>query len=249
MQVSSIKIINPQYNLYKKNTNNSKQRTNIPKYVYNSLSFLSNYKRVNVSFGRVSGINLERLQELQIPNIHIIDNDCVRGESLSSKKNRKFLIPVKKCGIEDIIDLRDKYTSNSYEDLCEQYDLKYHHIPVDSGSIDDNEIIKNLPELFSVLNKGKAYIACAQGLHRTDIALALNYIFNPLEQKEPPKMYGHFRDYGFKCDDILRRFNSINKKLSDEDLFNLGWTTENPRAEIIKRKNELVDYNKSYQNK
>ncbi len=189
-------------------------------------------------------IDKDKLQALGIPNFRYIGNNNVRGESLSSKKNRKFLIPVKKSGIKNIIDLRDKYSSQSYVGMCAKLGLNYFQIPIDSDSVSDKEIIKNMPTLFKTLNEGKTYIACAQGLHRTDIALALNYIFNPKEQKNPPVMYGHFRNFGFKFDDISRRINSIKRQITDEDLCKIGWNSlQEFEKTFSERKKQLKDYN------
>ena len=36
------------------------------------------------------------------------------------------------------------------------------------------------------MNEGKYYMACLLGLHRTDLAVVLNYLINPNEPKSPP---------------------------------------------------------------
>lgn len=176
--------------------------------------------------------------KLHIPNMRIMNNNSMRGETLSSKGNRWAIKAIKKCGIESVIDLREKYTSSSYKDLCLREGLKYYSFPIDSHEVPDEKIIQNFPLMFNVLNQGRYYIACAQGLHRTDIALALNYVFNP-DTKEIPVMAGHYQDK-MEIDDVKRRINSIYKKIKDADLENLGWG-ENAREEILKRKAELVN--------
>lgn len=128
---------------------------------------------------------LKKLKNVNIPNFAVIEENGIRGESLSSKNNRKFLIPVCNSGITTIVDLLDKYTSTKYPELCEKYGLKYYNIPIDSSSIDDKVIIENLPKLFEITNQDNYYIACAMGLHRTDIALALNYLFKFEDRKTP----------------------------------------------------------------
>lgn len=177
--------------------------------------------------------------KLCIPNIRIMSNNSMRGETLSSKGNRWAIKAIKKYGIESVIDLREKYTSSTYKDLCLKEGLKYYSFPIDSHEVPDEKIIQNFPLMFNVLNQGRYYIACAQGLHRTDIALALNYVFNP-NAKEIPVMAGHYQDK-MEIDDIKRRINSISKKIKDADLENLGWD-ENAREIILKRKAELVNY-------
>ena len=91
--------------------------------------------------------------------------------------------------------------------------------------------------MFKIMNDGRYYISCAQGLHRTDIALALNYIFNPKVQ-DVPIMIGHYHD-NMDMSDIARRINSISKKLNPEKLKALGWEKD-AEEEITKRKLKLV---------
>lgn len=210
-------------------------------------SFTGNYKNYClpfISFGSQNDIDKDKLKSLNIPNYQYIGNNNVRGESLSSKKNRKFLFPVKKAGIKNIIDLREKYSSQTYDSMCENLGLNYFPIPIDSESVSDREIIQNMPVLFKTLNEGRTYIACAQGLHRTDIALAVNYIFNPKKQVNPPIMYGHFRNFGFKFDDISRRLNSLKKQMTQEDIINIGWNdTQEFDTAFLERKKQLKEYN------
>lgn len=190
-------------------------------------------------------IDSTRIFSFNIPNLHQISTTGLRGESLSSKKNRKFLYPISSSGITTIIDLRDKYTSEKYPELCQKHGLKYINVPIDSASIDDKVIIQNLPKLFEIINNENYYIACALGLHRTDIALALNYIFNPTEH-DIPEMYGHQIDGIFKSEDILRRINSIKRNLTTEDLQNFGWdnsfdeTFQTRKANFINKNNLLA---------
>ena len=184
------------------------------------------------------------MKELGIPNFHLISNNSARGEALSSKKNRKFIEKVKECGIKNIVDLREKYSSTHYQALCDEAGLKYYSIPIDSASVEDRVVIDNMPKLFKALDEGNTYIACAQGLHRTDIALALDYMFNP-KTKDIPLMYGHFREQGFKSEDIIRRINSVFKTISDKDAKNLGWENKVAIEEAIqKRKADFMALNK-----
>ena len=100
--------------------------------------------------------------------------------------------------------------------------------------------------LFKLIDKGGYYIACAQGLHRTDIALSINYVFNP-NSKEIPILYGHFRDGHLKFDDIARRLHSLKREMSYSDIEKIGWG-QNFESEFYKRKNDLKNYNILYFN-
>ena len=211
----------------------------------NSLSFLGNYNSFCIT--KTSGFLPEKLKSLRIPNLQLIENSNIRGETLSSKKNRRFLPLIYKYGIKNIIDIRDQYTSTNFEEMCKKVGLNYYHIPIDSNNVNDKELIKNLSTLFTVLNNGKTYISCAQGLHRTDIALAINYIFNPQKQKTPPIMYGHFRDLSFKYEDIGRRINSLKREMSNHDILQFGWdSTSNFEDTFQCRKKAFKEFNTSY---
>ena len=72
---------------------------------------------------------------------------------------------------------------------------------------------RNRPEMFDLLDRGDFYISCQQGKHHTDIALALYYFFH--NDAEIPIMHGHRRDGVFRCDDILRRVNSMRPYFAD----------------------------------
>lgn len=187
-------------------------------------------------------LNVKKLESLSIPNFAIAAKNGVRGESLSSRKNRKHLKQMKKCGITTIIDLRDKYKSQSFPEMCKKNGLKYYNIPIDSSSVQDKDVIKNLPLLFKLIDDGRFYLACAQGLHRTDIALSLNYVFNP-KATEPPILKGHIRGNEVKFDDIARRLNSVRKNLTSDNIKQLGWG-EDFQEQFLKRKKELLEFNK-----
>ena len=68
---------------------------------------------------------------------------------------------------------------------------------------------------------------------------------NP-KAKEIPVMYGHFREQGFKSDDIVRRINSILKTMTNEDAQKLGWSDKMTLIESVKaKKAAFVEHNKS----
>ena len=126
--------------------------------------------------------------------------------------------------------------------MCNEYDFKYFKFPIDSSELPDDAIIERLPKLFELLNNGNYYIACAQGLHRTDIALALNYTFNP-EATTPPFLIGHIRGDKLKTDDINRRLNSIYKNLTQDTLKSFGWE-EYTEETFSQRKKEMYSMNR-----
>ena len=240
----SKKLNNSNKNNLNLNSKQDKDKSQKYKNSYNANIVYKNHFYYSFKGAYISPVNTKKIEELDIPNLAYIGNNSYRGESLSSKKNRKFLSALSKNGIKNIIDLREKYANKNFDQMCEQYSLNYFRIPVDSSSVDNKELIGNLPLLFKTLDKGRTYIACAQGLHRTDIALAINYIFNPKEQKTPPIMYGHIKQNEFKFETIFRRINSIKKEITSEDIKKLGWEDlEKFEKAFLERKKLFREFN------
>ena len=228
-----------------KNLYNYKRMMNLPltkiRGYDNNLSFQGLGQKILAEQNRlfnVSNLNVENILHFSIPNLNQASKNGFRGETLSGK-NSKFLKPLQRNGITTIIDLRYKDLSDKYEGKCLDAGLNYFHFPIDAKVVDFKEIIKKLPEFFKILGKDNYYIACAMGLHRTDIALAVNYMFNPIEQKVP-KMIGHLRNNEFKNEKISEFINKIKKNITEEDLRKLGWKTDFEEVFKLRRDNLLA---------
>lgn len=217
-------------------------KTNPVKNAPSNLDFYKKYKNIEIIKPKFTNIDFAKIKELGITNLKQIDDKGFRGESLSAERNNKYLPKIKNYGIKTIIDLRTSDYTEKYKQKCEKLGFNYYHIPIDSKTISDREIINNLPQLFKQLDNGDFYIACAQGKHRTDIALALNYLFNPKYKGEPPIMHGHVENGKMRIQDIFTRANSIYKSLTTEDKNILGWDKEYDEAFKI-RKQKLVKFN------
>ncbi len=212
-------------------TNNTENSEKIC-YYYPLLSFRGEKKKSSYDSLKIS-----------IPNLHCVNGRGLRGESLLTKRNICFLPSVKQAGIKSIIDLKTVDYTPKYTEQLEKNSLKYFHFPIDASNIEDREIIDNMSEFFKIINKGDFYIACAQGLHRTDIALALNYIFNK-DETNPPVLYGHLEKSNVRCCDIFKRTNSIFKNLTEDDRKKLGLENFDEKQYKLKKK-KLIDYNYS----
>lgn len=200
--------------------------------------FYKKYNNLQVDSAKL----FKKIKELNIPNLQQINDKGFRGESLSAEKNQKFLKQIKNYGINTIIDLRTADYTEKYSKRCQELGFKFYHIPIDSKIVSDREIINSLPILFERMEKGNFYIACAQGKHRTDIAIALNYLFNPKYKGEPPVMYGHVENGKMRIQDIFTRANSIYKELTTEDKAMLGWNKEFEEG-FKQRKINLREFN------
>lgn len=164
-------------------------------------------------------LHLELLAPLGIRNLHSVFGRGVRGETLAKGHGADTTLEtVRGAGIRTIIDLRTADHSDRFAEKCDKAGLDYHHIPVDARNLGSGELHKTLPLLFSLLDGEGFYISCQQGLHRTDIALALYYFFH--DSRSMPMMVGHRTKGVFRCDDIMRRVNSIRPlfpEIAEED--------------------------------
>jgi len=171
------------------------------------------------------GIDIDTILSLCIPDLHVLAEDGsvfgVRGQSLACKRNRRHLEPVRGAGISMIIDLRTGDYRNDLLFACERLGMEYRHIPIDKKHTPGTEIIKRLPLLISSISHGNFYISCTQGLHRTDTALALYYLFSP-DAIDPPLMYGHVISGVFRSGEIYGRAGSVYHCLTEGDKKVLG---------------------------
>ena len=81
------------------------------------------------------------------------------------------------------------------------------------------------------------------GLHRTDIALSIYYVFHPSVPYDcVPELRGYRKQGTLRCDAIARRLNSIMNALTPEDLIRLD-LSDDYRNEFIRRKKNLFAVN------
>lgn len=77
-------------------------------------------------------------------------------------------------------------------------------------------MVKLLPEFCRHIDEGNFYIACAMGLHRTDIALCVYWVFYGAEKGiEPPEIRGYHVASGHNTDKIMRMLNGIYSYMTE----------------------------------
>ncbi len=156
----------------------------------------------------------DSILELPIENIARVSGHIVRGETLWASRNRKHIDSVKEAGVDCIIDFRTADFTDKFSDVCASKGIEYRHVPIDKANLPDEELLKSLPELFDMLDNRNCYISCQQGMHRTDIALAIYYMFHDIPFV--PDLRGHKKNGNLRCDDIMRRINSLYAALTPE---------------------------------
>ena len=148
-------------------------------------------------------IDVVRLSNLGIKDFRLIDSRSVRGQSLTKKPIELFQ-ELKSCGIETVVDLRREGSSESvYAKKCEQAGIRYMHFqindtlppfnPKGSNKVPSNvfdEMMQGftlkMVDFFDEMSNGRVYVGCLLGLHRTDLAVSMNYLLNPVEPESPP---------------------------------------------------------------
>ncbi len=168
--------------------------------------------------------NYNDLKSLKLNNFTILKNKKgVRGSCIVEGYNFKYINDVKNAGIERIIDLREIDNSAEIYKICNKYGLEYFNFPISYNMETGQENIDKLPELLELINQGKIYIGCEEGINRTDMTLAINYLFNPkekvipdLESASPSKILEYTQDFA----NSIFSNESFDKKEFAESL---GW--------------------------
>ena len=79
-------------------------------------------------------------------------------------------------------------------------------------------IAELFPELCEKIDRGNFYIACAMGLHRTDIALCLYWVFYAADNGiAPPRLHGYLKADGRGPEKILRMLNAFYRFKTEKE--------------------------------
>lgn len=121
-------------------------------------------------------LDVEKILATDVPDLAPV-YDGFRGRTLSSTRQLYAWKTMMESGINQVIDLRADYTSDFYSDLCKKSGIAYFHYPVAYDEESIAEMVRLFPEFCQLIDNGRFYIACAMGLHRTDIALCTYWAF------------------------------------------------------------------------
>lgn len=189
-------------------------------------------------------MNIEQILNTRIQNIATVYGG-VRGTTLSSRHNIRHWQTVVDSGIRTIIELRDEDHSDRLSRMCEIHSIRYFAFPMDSHSVPNELIASQLQEFFELIDNGDFYIACAMGLHRTDMALSIYWMFHGADNgMNPPVLRGHIVDGKLVLNrlnnKVFRRLNSLYTYLSENNFILVP-----DRETFAQRKKDLIDFNKS----
>ena len=189
-------------------------------------------------------MNKELILNTGIQNIATVYGG-VRGTTLSSRHNMRHWQTVVDSGIRTIIELRDEDHSDRLCRMCEIHGIRYFAFPMDSHSVPNGVIAPRLQEFFEIIDNGDFYIACAMGLHRTDMALSIYWMFHGADNgMKPPILRGHIADEKLVLDrlnnKVFRRLNSLYAYLVANNIIPV------PDCETLKKKKrDLIEFNRN----
>lgn len=190
-------------------------------------------------------MNINQLINTGIQNIATVYGG-VRGTTLSSRHNMRYWQTVVDSGVRTIIELRNEDHSDRLCRMCEMYGIRYFALPMDSHSVLNEAIALRLREFFELVDNGDFYIACAMGLHRTDMALSIYWLFHGADNgMNPPILRGHIANGELVLDrlnnKVFRRLNSLYAYLMENNIIPVP-----DRETFAQRKRDLIDFNQRH---
>ena len=193
--------------------------------------------KVNVS---PEALDVERIMATNIPDLAQVYGGF-RGRTLSSTRQLHAWNTMIESGITQIIDLRADYSSDFYSELCQHSGISYFKFPV---AYEEEWIVKMIdlfPEFCRLIDNGRFYIACAMGLHRTDIALCTYWVFYAADKGfAPPPICGYRKDKGLTTNNIMRMLNAVYSYLKEKNCVEpIPEIVFHERKEIIKELSKI----------
>lgn len=160
-------------------------------------------------------LDIERILRTDIPDVAPVYGG-VRGRTMSSLHLSYAWPIIKSAGIRTVIDLREDGVYSRLNDLCKKYGMEYFYYPIDKKSKNIESMVRLFPGLCRLIDDGRFYIACAQGLHRTDCAICLYWVFYAADKGiAPPAIRGYRKDQGHTTEIIMRVLNSYYKYVTE----------------------------------
>lgn len=155
------------------------------------------------------GLDVDIIMRSGIPDLARA-YDGFRGRTLSSPRQASAWIHLVQGGINQIIDLRADYSSEGYARTCKDWGISYFHYPIAHDEESIRKMVEDFPAFCKMIDDGRFYIACAMGLHRTDIALCLYWVFYGADHgAHMPERKGYIRESGHNAGKIIRMLDHV----------------------------------------
>lgn len=166
---------------------------------------------------RSNGLDVERILATKVPDLAQVYGGF-RGRTLSSTKQLYAWNIMIESGINQVIDLRADYSSDFYSELCQRSGISYFKYPVAYEDVWIAKMVELFPEFCRLIDYGRFYIACAMGLHRTDIALCIYWVFYAADNGiAPPPICGYRKDKGLTTNKIMRILNVVYRYMTEKN--------------------------------
>ena len=153
------------------------------------------------------------------------DNNGLRGKTPLAGKPKQFqwrMRKLKEAGIERVIDLRaEGECSPASRKFLTEIDVDYINFPVEDGNWSAASFPK-MKEYIDAINAGDFYVGCANGQARTDLAIAINYLFNPKAKNLPQFYYGSTSSSRVSLKQNISQIIDLIKENPDT-VKSLGW--------------------------
>ena len=133
-------------------------------------------------------VTLQEMQAMGIARLRVLDTRTYSGETLEEAPEK--LARLKSLGINTVVDFREE-GGQVYKKMCEENGLEFLHFPLKhSGKFEtkegvSDEFVGKMKKFFEIYNDGNAYFSCKWGLDRTNIALIMNFLLNPVPHMTP----------------------------------------------------------------
>lgn len=182
---------------------------------------------------QTTALDVEKIISTGIPDLAPVYGGF-RGRTLSSAKQLHAWKTMMEAGINQVIDLRADYTSDFYSELCRKSGIAYFHYSVSYEEVE--QMARLFPDFCRLIDNGRFYIACAMGLHRTDIALCTYWVFYAADKGiAPPEIRGYRRADGHTTGKIMRILNALYKY----------WTAQNGKepmpVEVFRERKDIIN--------
>lgn len=182
---------------------------------------------------QTTALDVEKIISTGIPDLAPVYGGF-RGRTLSSAKQLHAWKTMMEAGINQVIDLRADYTSDFYSELCRKSGIAYFHYSVSYEEVE--QMARLFPDFCRLIDNGRFYIACAMGLHRTDIALCAYWVFYAADKGiAPPEIRGYRRADGHTTGKIMRILNALYKY----------WTAQNGKepmpVEVFRERKDIIN--------
>lgn len=164
---------------------------------------------------QATALDVKKILSTNIPDLAPVYGGF-RGRTLSSERQLHAWNTMMEAGINQIIDLRADYTSDFYSELCKESGIAYFHYSVSYEEVE--QMISLFPEFCHLIDNGRFYIACAMGLHRTDIALCTYWVFYAADKGiAPPEIRGYRKVDGHNTNKIMRVLNAFYQHKTEKE--------------------------------